>query len=107
MKTALLFAPILLLAACSDPAETCSSYGFTPGTDAYANCQMQAQQAHSERMQRLSTGLNGMTMSGRAQQGNYAPPALRTPTRCIRYNYGFTCDCSGAGRLFLEGLISA
>lgn len=84
----LFLAPLALLAACSDPAATCSSYRFTPGTDAYANCQMQAQQAHSDRMQRLSTGLNGMTMSGQAQQRNYAPSG---PTLCIRNNYGFTC----------------
>lgn len=48
LRYMLLAFPVLLLAACVSPQEQqamdqeqCSSFGFRPGTDAFANCMMQ------------------------------------------------------------------
>lgn len=58
----LLLAPTALLAACVSATESCSSYGFEPGTDAYAECMMRIEMDNADRrlamaqhMQRAST----------------------------------------------------
>ena len=38
MKTLLLTATTLLLTGCAGFQETCANYGFTPGTNDFANC---------------------------------------------------------------------
>lgn len=81
----LLLVPIILLVACADPAETCSSYGFKEGTEAYANCQLQVSQDNSARAARMATALDGMTLQDQ-------PSPQRLSTRCIRNAYGFTCN---------------
>jgi hypothetical protein len=81
----LMLVPISLLAACADPAETCSSYGFQAGTEAYANCQLQVSRDNSERAARMAKALDGMTLQDQ-------PSTQRLSTRCIRNAYGFTCN---------------
>jgi hypothetical protein len=55
MKSLLTIAAIALaLAGCAHPAERtiaeeCKAYGFTPGTEAFANCQMYVAQARMSR----------------------------------------------------------
>lgn len=71
---ALLLTPVLFLAACSDPAKTCSSYGFEPGTEAYANCQLQVSQDNSARSARMADAMRGMTLQG----SNMQPSGIRT-----------------------------
>lgn len=85
MKPLLLMpiAALASLAACVAPSESCSSYGFEPGTEAYANCVMQVDQANQERRQRAAASLNAL---------NSQPfPQPRLQTRCIRNAYGYTC----------------
>lgn len=63
MRTVLLVT-MLLLAACANPEElarqdreTCVGYGFTPGTDAFANCLMKTAQAReTNRTARAAAG---------------------------------------------------
>jgi hypothetical protein len=81
----ILLTPIALLAACADPAETCSSYGFEPGSVAYANCQMQVSESNSERAYAVSDSLKGLTMSG--QQNNFPSP----PVTCRYFPGGYQC----------------
>jgi hypothetical protein len=61
---------LLALTACVDPAETCASYGYTPGTEGYAFCQMQVSQQNADRRQRTAVALNGMTLSGQQSVPN-------------------------------------
>jgi len=77
--------PITLLAACADPAETCSSYGFEPGSVAYANCQTQVSESNSQRAFAVSDAFDGLTMSG--QQNNFPPP----PVTCRSLPGGYQC----------------
>lgn len=75
----LLLLPLGFLAACADPAETCGSYGYTPGTEAYAFCQMQVAQQNADRRQRTAVALDGMTLSGqRNSGGGYMSPNIVT-----------------------------
>jgi len=82
-----IFIPVLLLAACVSAEERCSSYGFKPGTQAYANCAMQVSQENSDRAQRVGQALSSMTLSG----SGYQQPQ-RIATRCVRNYYGYTCN---------------
>ena len=81
----ILLAPIALLSACADPAETCSSYGFEPGSVAYANCRMQVSESNSQRAYAVSDAFDGLTMSG--QQNNFPPP----PVTCRSFPGGYQC----------------
>lgn len=45
----LVFVILLLTAGCAAPGDTCRSYGFTPGTDAFAGClQREAHQLRNQ-----------------------------------------------------------
>ena len=70
MKRYVLLLSLGFMAACADPAETCASYGYAPGTDAYAFCQMQVDQQNANRRQHTAAALNGMTMSGQQSSAN-------------------------------------
>jgi hypothetical protein len=68
MKTLLMVAITLALAACTHPpqrtvAEQCKAYGFTPGTEGFANCQMYVTQA---RMSREGSSMTCMDAAGAA-----------------------------------------
>jgi hypothetical protein len=58
MKALLLVMVFLVLAGCArmSVTELCSSYGFTPGTDAFAGC---VQQEHLAARQRTATIISG------------------------------------------------
>jgi hypothetical protein len=69
MKIVLTFAAVaLMLAGCSHPpqrtvAEECAAYGFTPGTDGFANCQMYVSQARASRSEKTCMDPAGAAIS--------------------------------------------
>jgi uncharacterized lipoprotein YajG len=68
MKSLLTVAAVALLAGCAHPpqrtiAEECKTYGFTPGTEAFANCQMYVTQS---RMSREGRDMTCMDAAGAA-----------------------------------------
>lgn len=93
MRSVLFGSIALLVSACANPAETCSSYGFEPGTQAYAECQLRVSEDNAARSARVATAMQGMTLQGQQQMGGLQPMGggLQTPRRCIQNNYGFTC----------------
>jgi hypothetical protein len=93
------FAIALLLAGCASDQQVCSNFGFTPGTDGFANCmqnryaqrqaaiqsmsaqqQSQQQQWYHEEMQSINN----------AQRAN----AARQPQTTNCYTYGNAIHCN-------------
>jgi hypothetical protein len=62
----LIFTAFGLLAACSTPqdmAATCQGYGFTPGTNSFAQCMQNERLAQDARKARMSKALGNMSAS--------------------------------------------
>jgi hypothetical protein len=87
----------VLLAGCASPGEreaaACHSYGFTPGTDAFANCM---QQADMQRRQMLGNYLM-MRAAQPAPQVQYVPmpvppPPVRMQTTCTTIGNSTYCN---------------
>lgn len=84
----------LLVGGCASSGERdavrCESYGFTPGTDAYASCR---QQADLQRRQMLGNYL--MMQSARpAPQTPFYPMPARAPTttNCMALGNSLSCQ---------------
>ena len=54
----------VFLAACANPAQTCSDYGYRVGTNEYADCQMRVDQQNRNKMSALSEGFKAMGSTG-------------------------------------------
>ena len=78
MKAFLLIIPaIALLSACTTPEEKCSSFGFTPGTDQFAACNMYVSEQKSQARRAYFQNL-GQQLGNTA--GAYYVPATPTTT---------------------------
>ncbi len=75
----------------------CSSYGYTPGTDPFANCMMQVDQNTHQRNVETLRNLqqqNAALFQNNQQNQQVAPmPYLRAPvtTNCTGYGNTLTC----------------
>lgn len=97
----LIITAMALLAACTTPEEKCSGYGFTPGTDDFAACNMyvseQKAQARRNALQGLARGL-----SAAGQQYSQSSQPVQTfqprPSQFSTYRIGNkTWQCQTMG----------
>ena len=90
MKAFLLIIPAMaLLSACTTPEEKCSSYGFTPGTDQFASCNMYVSQQKAQARRAYFQNL-GQQLGSTA--GSIYEPALvaNQPTGLDIKRYSYT-----------------
>jgi len=66
----------LLLTSCTSPEEKCTNYGFAPGTDAFAACNMYVDEQNNSRKRRfaqsLGQGLGQISQSYYNQANSFA-----------------------------------
>lgn len=75
----------LILSACADPAATCAGYGFKPGTNEYANCQMAVNERNRATAASIAAASSNMGVMNR-------PVSTPTTTNCRRHRGGVTCN---------------
>jgi hypothetical protein len=85
MKRFLFFiASSVFLSACADPVETCSGYGFKPGTNEHANCQMQVSEQNRQRAANVAAASSNMGVMNK-------PFPQTTRTSCRQYGGSLNC----------------
>lgn len=97
MRGLFLMLAVTLCAGCAPRvsiADRCSGYGFTPGTDAHANCQMRMSAQSDALQQRQGDALIRMGTQ-MMQQPAYQPPATTT----YRMPSGQVMHCSKFGSM--------
>ena len=95
MRRLLLMLAVTLCAGCAPRvsiADRCSNYGFTPGTDAHANCRMRMSAQDDALQQRRGAALTRMGMQMMQPQPSPSLSTYRLPS-------GQVMHCSTVGTM--------